>query len=77
MHQRADDIGYENKYEFLKRIKDSEVLFPQGLLGIQGSFHALKEITESKYQAGYEEVGGHGHLVIKITIKGRRSLQMC
>lgn len=48
--------------------KASEVLLQQGLLGIQGSVHALKEITVSKYQTGYEELGVHGHLVIKITI---------
>lgn len=64
MHQRADDIGFEKKCDFLKRIKASEVLFQQGLLGIQGSLHALKEITVYKYQAGYEELGVHGHLVM-------------
>lgn len=68
MHQRAHDIGYEKKCGFLKRSKASEVLFQQGLLGIQGSVHALKEITEAKYQGGYEERGMHGHLVTKITV---------
>jgi len=48
--------------------KAYEVLLQQGLLGIQGIVHALEEITVSKYQDDYEELGVHGHLVIKITI---------
>lgn len=42
--------------------------FNRDFLRIQGSVYALKEVTVSKYQAGYEELGEHGHLVIKITI---------
>lgn len=44
----------------------SHILFQQGLLRIQSCVYALKEITVSKYQAGYEELGEH--LVLKITI---------
>lgn len=77
MHQRPDDIWYEQEYKFLQRSKANEVLFQQGLSGIPGSVHALKEVTVSKYQIGFEELEMHGHVVIKIAIQGRTNLQMC
>lgn len=76
MHQRENENGYGSKSEFMNENRRMKFHFSRDFQGFTMSVRALDKIRASKHQVGYEELGIHGDLVIKVTVQGKRSLQL-